>query len=203
MLRAVCDHQNTGATFRYLPVHTTVYMLNNSSPPASDVVVSDLTDTLIRVLAKAAAVEKEPVDIGHGVLLYTSEVHLLDMVARHPEESISGLGGRLGVTKGAVSQTAKKLETKGYIEKYSPKEDKKTVLMRLTDRGEEAVAWHRRYHKAMDHVLTGHLASLTPRDREHLLMLLQGLEEMFDACPAIRRSIALTEPSGPGPHGSP
>lgn len=169
-------------------------MLNEPSPEGADGTTSDLTDTLIRVLAKAATVEKEPVDIGHGTLLYTSEVHLLDMAARHPDEGISALGGRLGVTKGAISQTAKKLEIKGYIEKYSQNGDKKTIFLHLTERGEEAVAWHRRYHEAMDHVLTGHLASLTSADREHLLMLLHGLEEMFDACPTIRKSIALTEP---------
>ncbi|WFN33941.1 MarR family transcriptional regulator [Methanogenium sp. S4BF] len=164
-------------------------MLNNT-PSDTGTTIPDLTEAFIRVLAKAAAVEKEPVDIGHGVHLYTSEVHLIDCVARYPEESISGVATRLGVTKGAISQTAAKLEKKGYIGKYSREGDKKTVLLRLTGRGEEAYAWHRRYHEQMDHILASHLAALTRTDREHLLALLSGLEEMFDTCPAVRESIS-------------
>lgn len=165
-------------------------MLNNPSQTENSITVSDLTDAFIRVLNKAAAVEKEPVDIGHGVLIYTSEVHLIEFIARYPEESISALATRIGVTKGAVSQTATKLEKKGYIKKYSRYGDKKTILLCLTERGKEALAWHRRYHEQMDHILASHLTALTGTDREHLLTLLSGLEEMFDACPKVREKMS-------------
>lgn len=164
-------------------------MLNDPTPSDPEA-ITGLTDAFIRVLAKAAAIEKEPVDIGHGVLLYTSEVHLIEFIARYPEEGISALAVRMGVTKGAVSQTAAKLEKKGYLEKYSREGDKKTILLRLTGRGEEAFAWHRCYHEQMDQILASHLATLTQRDREHLLTLLSGLEEMFDTCPEVRKSMS-------------
>ncbi len=54
-------------------------MVNNSAKINSSKAASDILDAISRVLNKAASVEKEPVDVGHGTLLFSSEVHLIDM----------------------------------------------------------------------------------------------------------------------------
>lgn len=45
---------------------------NNSAEIHSSKAVSDILDAISRVLNKAASIEKEPVDVGHGILLYSS-----------------------------------------------------------------------------------------------------------------------------------
>src|SRR5512147_1615769 len=77
----------------------------------------DFCDLMMRLFAKAERIECEPVDTGDGVLLHTSEVHLIDLAGRFPDEGISSLAARLGITKGAVSQTVRRLEEKGYVER--------------------------------------------------------------------------------------
>jgi len=167
------------------PATPQVYMLNNSRNQDTDA-AAEIMDLFVRLLNKAAAIEREPVDIGHGVLLYPSEVHLIDYIGRFPDENVSGLASRLGITKGAVSQTTKKLEAKGYLERENPEGDRKTVHLRLTRRGEEAFAWHRGYHEAVNRNIVGEIASFDRRDIENFKRILIQLEGIFDACPAAR-----------------
>ncbi len=144
---------------------------------------TEILDRLTRILNKAAVIERRPVDIGHGVLLYPSEVHLIDAAGRHPEEGVSDLAARLGVTKGAVSQTAKKLEGKGYLERVRREGDGKAVLLRLTERGREAFAWHRAYHAAVNRGIAGEMGC---DDADRLMALLARMEEMLDDCPTVQ-----------------
>lgn len=151
---------------------------------------SDIADSIIRLINKAAQIEKEPVDVGHGIFLYTSEIHLIDMAGRYPQEGISQLAARLGVTKGAVSQIAKKLEIKGYIEKTSPEGDKKTVLLRLTTRGTDAFEWHKAYHDAMNCRMTENISQMHRCDLEALKQCFLYVESMFDNCPEVRKDVS-------------
>ncbi|MDV2481168.1 winged helix-turn-helix transcriptional regulator [Methanoculleus sp. Wushi-C6] len=144
---------------------------------------TEFLDRIIRVLNKAAAIEREPVDIGHGVLLYPSEVHLIDVAGRYPEEGVSDLAARLGITKGAVSQTAKKLEEKGYLERVRREGDSKAVLLRLTGRGDEAFAWHRAYHAAVNRRIAEEIGR---DDADRLMAVLARMEEILDECPAVQ-----------------
>lgn len=151
--------------------------------------MEEFMDCLVRLFNKAAAIEREPVDTGDGVLLYTSEVHLIDMAGRNPQESMSGLAARMGITKGAVSQTAKKLEEKGYLVRSNAKGDNKTVFLRLTEAGRRAFDWHRAYHDAVNARIGEVFMQMPEKEREQLLSVMARMEEVFDACPATRRKI--------------
>ena len=67
----------------------------------------------IKLANKYNSLEKIPADYGVGKDLYHSERHLLDQIGDYPEKNITELAQFMGVTKGAISQTVKKLETKG------------------------------------------------------------------------------------------
>ena len=164
-------------------------MLNHSPGSERDHSIEEFTDCLVRLFNKAAAIEREPVDTGDGVLLFTSEIHLIDMAGRFPEESMTALAARLGITKGAVSQTAKKLEQKGYLVRAGADGDNKTVFLRLTETGWRAYHWHRTYHDAVNARLGEVFIRLPPGERARLLALLSRMEEVFDACPATRQEI--------------
>ena len=146
-------------------------------------------DTMARILTKAALIEKTPVDTGDGIFLYTSEVHLISLAGRFPGESMSGIAARLGITKGAVSQTAKRLEEKGYIERGYRDDDAKTVFIHLTPAGERAFAWHEAYHCEVRRRLSQEIQAWNPEDRNKMAALLSTLESVFDDCPQLRKTI--------------
>jgi DNA-binding MarR family transcriptional regulator len=56
----------------------------------------------------------------------------------------------LGVTNGAVWQTARKLTRKGLIESYREPHNKKEVYFRLTDLGRKASDGHKQHHETIN-----------------------------------------------------
>jgi DNA-binding MarR family transcriptional regulator len=165
-------------------------MLNHAPEPDRNTGTAEFMDAMTRLFSKAARIEKMPVDTGDGMPLYTSEVHLIDMAGRFPDDSMSSIAMRLGITKGAVSQTVKKLEDKGYIERSTGEGDNKTVYLRLTGRGKKANAWHEAYHARINGRFEQAIASLGNEDRQNLLRILSTLESIFDDCPEIRRNVS-------------
>jgi len=95
----------------------------------------EIVGLFIRLANKYKALEKIPVDYGVGKDLYHSERHLIDQIAQHPEKNITELAKFMGVTKGAISQTVKKLESKDIVQRYKGEDNEKEVFLKLTGIG--------------------------------------------------------------------
>ncbi len=144
--------------------------------------VTTLLETGIRILNKAYALEKKPVDMGHGVLLYPSEFHVIETVGKHPAENLTSIASHLGVTKGAISQMVKKLEKKGLVKKVHIPGNKKDIVLELTDFGKEAFEWHRSLHESMETGIRKELERITDDEIEAFLRVYGHLEGMLDRC---------------------
>jgi DNA-binding MarR family transcriptional regulator len=85
------------------------------------------------------------------------------------------------VTSGAITNRIDKLEAKGLVQRVRDSGDRRTVRIRLSERGLELI----------DELLVAHVANearllsgLAPADRDHLIVLLRGLlESLGDAAP--------------------
>ena len=108
---------------------------------------NELMDLFIRVVNKYNGLEKVPVKHSPGLGLYHSERHMLDRIADNPHMNITELARASGVTKGAVSQIVKKLETKGVIRRYKKAANDKEVFIELTETGEKTCEERRRANK--------------------------------------------------------
>ncbi len=103
----------------------------------------EIIELFIRLANKYRSMEKIPVDYGGEHSLYHSERHMLDQVGDHPEMNMTEFARMTGVTKGAVSQVVKKLETKGVVRRYKRIENEKEVLIELTELGREIYDKHK------------------------------------------------------------
>lgn len=144
--------------------------------------VDSLIESGVRILNKAYELEKKPVDIGHGVLLYPSEFHLIDTVGKNPAENLTSIASRFGVTKGAISQMVKKLEKKGIVEKVRVPGNKKDIMLELTEFGKEAFEWHKSLHESMEIGIRKELEQMSDAETEALLRVYGHLEGMLDRC---------------------
>jgi DNA-binding MarR family transcriptional regulator len=89
-------------------------------------------------------------DYGAGNSLYHSEVHLIIAIMEHPNANASELADVLGITNGAITQVADKLERKGLIERYWANDNKKNTYFRLTESGELVYHGHVAHHDKMN-----------------------------------------------------
>jgi len=88
----------------------------------------------IRILHTYSVLDKKPKDYGTGDLLYVSEIHAIHYIGTNPEINMTQLAEMSGITKGAISQTVKRLVSKRYVARYKSR-NKKEVNLRLSDKG--------------------------------------------------------------------
>jgi DNA-binding MarR family transcriptional regulator len=134
-----------------------------------------LAERLNKTVTVLNAEKKEARDYGVGFPLYHSEVHLLDAIHSHEDENGQELAKRLGITKGAVAQVAKKLIGKALIESYQLSSNKKEVYFRLTELGERAVKGHRRHHECMNVKVVEYINKLSEKDIQTILRFLDTM----------------------------
>ena len=91
-----------------------------------------------RVANKLFFMKKKDVFEFKGVKFYPSEVHPLLFVASKRNDNATIIAEQLGVTKGAVSQTLKRLEKKGVLTKTKDPYNKNELTLEFTVFGSEA-----------------------------------------------------------------
>lgn len=114
----------------------------------------------------------------HGTTpLRTAPIHLIDMIGKHPQDNLTELAQRLGITKGAVSQMASSLERKGLIMKLKSPENQKNILFQLTDEGKKVYNGHEEYHKELYHRLGSILDQFSDSELKRFQEFMTAIEE--------------------------
>lgn len=93
-----------------------------------------LIDQFLKILNLYSVISRKPKDYGTGDLLYFTEVHTISMVGINKAVNMTRLAEIMGVTKGAISQTIRKLVSKKFIIKSNAR-NKKEINLRLSDKG--------------------------------------------------------------------
>jgi len=93
-----------------------------------------LIDQFIQILHLYSVINRKPKDYGTGDLLYFTEVHTIKIVGMNREVNMTTLAEIMGVTRGAISQTIRKLAGKNLIKRTNTT-NKKEVNLSLTKKG--------------------------------------------------------------------
>jgi DNA-binding MarR family transcriptional regulator len=93
-----------------------------------------LIDLFLKILHLYSVIGRKPKDYGTGDLLYVVEIHTITMVGKNREINMTQLADMMGVTKGAISQTIRKLVHKKLIIK-SNTTNRKEFSLRLSEKG--------------------------------------------------------------------
>jgi DNA-binding MarR family transcriptional regulator len=96
--------------------------------------LQNLIDQSLKILHLYSVINRKPKDYGTGDLLHFTEVHTIAMVGRNREINMTRLAEEMGVTRGAISQTIRKLAAKKLINR-SNSTNRKEVNLSLTNRG--------------------------------------------------------------------
>ena len=96
--------------------------------------LQNLIDLFLKILHLYSVIGRKPKDYGTGDLLYFTEIHTITMVGRNKEVNMTQLADMMGVTKGAISQTIRKLVSKNFISK-SNDNNRKEINLRLSEKG--------------------------------------------------------------------
>ncbi|MDR1510420.1 MAG: MarR family transcriptional regulator [Synergistaceae bacterium] len=138
-------------------------------------------EKLYKMLGLLSGEMKTARDYGTGFKIYHAEVHLLETIFNHEGVNLGKLSKILGMTNGAVSQTAQKLLDKALAETYQIPNNKKEVHFRLTDLGLKALDGHREHHAKIDAAFSDFVENrATKKDIQSIMKFMDAIMDAYE-----------------------
>jgi len=139
-----------------------------------------LASHITRVINKLIFLEKKSIVEVDGVKLFPSEVHLLEVIVQDPTINALGMARKLGISKGAVSQTLTRLDKKGIIFKVKDPANKNEITAHFTGLGKKAVAQHDSMRASLQKEYEHYLRNLAKGERKVIHNFLAHVEGFID-----------------------
>ena len=139
-----------------------------------------LLDILDQVITKAGSIHAAPHEFGTGTPLFKTEIHTIRVIGQNRTIRVTELAERMGVTKGAVSQTVNKLVRKKLVRKRQAADDAREVLLELTDLGWVGFRSHEQFHMDMFDTVRAYFGDRLKSRVGLLVIVLEELNEMLD-----------------------
>jgi DNA-binding MarR family transcriptional regulator len=121
-----------------------------------------------------------PHDFGTGVNLYRAEIHMIAAIAENPYCNMTGFAEKIGVTKGAVSQTIGKLVRKGLVRKVNAPGNSRDVMLELTEQGWVGCRNHEAFHRYMYDLLKDHFGEETEHKIDVFIDVMNDLKGVME-----------------------
>ena len=131
------------------------------------------------IIALARRLENSPRKFGTDKNLSHTEIHLIEIIGDNEGLSVTDISRRLGVTKGAVSQSLKRLETKGVSTKEKDPGNLSRAIVKLTAKGMTAYWAHKDWHETMDGGFSRYMDNLPEKEVDIILGFLSKTEDFL------------------------
>ena len=135
--------------------------------------MDDLQDTFNRVQDKLLAIvdlintgHKGGVDYGTGDLLTPVEAHTIQAVGDNQGLNLTTLAENMKVTKATMSERVKKLSRQGLLRKSKALDNRKEILITLSDKGRLVHKGHEETHRKMFKFFSSHYGDQTAEQLE-------------------------------------
>lgn len=135
-----------------------------------DIIIDEksIGSLFLEVVCKFYENDMKAKKFGTDTELHHSEIHMIKFIKENENLHISAIARKMNVTRGAVSQTIKRLEAKGFIYKEAYGDNNCRFLIRLTKKGEVAYANHKKYHEEYEGKIAEILNSMSENEKEFL-----------------------------------
>ena len=135
-----------------------------------------LNELLVDLFNNILRIEEKALHDGETKDLSVTEMHTLEAIGTSGERSMSEVARKLNITVGTLTIAINKLIGKGYVVRRRIEEDKRVVLVGLTEKGLNANRIHERFH---DEMVKATIDQLSEQEEEILIGSLSKLSEFF------------------------
>ena len=139
-----------------------------------------LAEQILRISNKLIFLEKKSIVKHGGLKLYPSEIHLIDVIAKGQDINASKMASRLGVTKGAVSQTLARLEKKGVLYKTKDPQNRNELTVHFTPLGKKVLEEQRKLRTRFHEQYAKYFSNISEKEKAIIMAFLKKMEGFFD-----------------------
>ncbi|MDC0558909.1 MarR family winged helix-turn-helix transcriptional regulator [Candidatus Izimaplasma bacterium] len=134
-----------------------------------------INELLVEVFNHILSIEGEALR-QRGVKLSMNEVHVLEAITKTEIPTMTNISRRLRITVGTLTTAMNRLVEKGYCKRHREKEDKRKVMITLTEKAIEALGIHNQFH---DEMIDATIKDMNLDQDEVLLQSLKNISDYF------------------------
>ena len=106
----------------------------------------------------------------------SNDMHIIEVVGLQKTKNMSTVAKELSVTVGTLTIAMNSLVKKGYVTRVRSEEDRRVVLLSLSDKGKAAYNHHKQFHQKM---VEATVDRLNEEEKKVLTKALQNLYQYF------------------------
>lgn len=137
---------------------------------------STLNDVLVKLFRNVNAIEERAMRTEEYKDVTTNDMHVIEAIGMEGARNMTSVARSLEVTTGTLTIAINSLVKKGYVDRVRSEEDRRVVLISLSEKGRRAYLHHRRFHEQM---IESVVEELTEEEQRILTKALAKLYHFF------------------------
>ena len=135
-----------------------------------------LNDVLVNLFRDITGIEQKAVRTLGYPDITSNDMHVIEAIGTGEPKNMSSIARALSVTVGTLTISMNSLVKKGYVVRQRSNEDRRVVLVSLSEKGAEVHEHHARFHKEM---IDGVIGNLTEEELDTLIKAVTKLNSWF------------------------
>lgn len=155
-----------------------MYNVDMSAEKGGEIVdiYDSINDVLVKLFRDLMTIEEKAIITGDYKDITNNDMHVIDAIGTSSPKNMSTIAKELSVTTGTLTIAVNSLVKKGYVERGRSEEDRRVVLISLSEKGVQAYEHHKRFHEEM---ITATVKGLTREEIKVLERALSNLKDYF------------------------
>ena len=138
-----------------------------------------LNEILVKFFRNIAVIEERSLKRGEYKNVTVNDMHVMEAIGKGEPKNMTAVARALAVTTGTLTISVNSLVKKGLVKRVRSEEDRRVVLVSLSESGKQAYEYHQKFHKEMVNTV---LQNLDDKEKEVLAKALSGLSHYFRQC---------------------
>lgn len=139
-------------------------------------IISTLNELLVKLFRNINVIEERAIRTGEYNDVTANDMHVIEAIGTEEAKNMTRVARSLDVTTGTLTIAVNSLVKKGYVNRVRSEEDRRVVLISLSDKGKRAYLHHRQFHDQMINVV---VEELTEEEQQVLEKALKKLNHFF------------------------
>ncbi len=135
-----------------------------------------LNELLVKLFNDILQIEEQSLQGEHFSDLSITEIHVIEAIGIGQERNMSSVARDLDITIGTLTIAINNLLRKGYVNRTRSEEDRRIVLISLTQKGESAFRHHSQFH---DEMIRTTISRLSEEEIKVLISALENINGYF------------------------
>ncbi|WMC94273.1 MarR family winged helix-turn-helix transcriptional regulator [Kineothrix sp. MB12-C1] len=135
-----------------------------------------LNDVLVRLFRNINDIEERAIQTEEYKGVTTNDMHVIEAIGIGCPRNMTAVAKSLSVTTGTLTIAVNSLVKKGFVDRARSEEDRRVVLVSLSEKGKKAYEHHQRFHEEM---IDAVIAQLSEEEKVVLEKALRNLNNFF------------------------